>query len=259
MTFPFRWHGPADGPVLVLANSLGATAWSWHHQVAAFASDHRVLTFELPGHFGGHDEQSPFTFDSLVDDTAALLDAEGVTGARWCGVSLGGALGVALAARHPRLVADLVVVNAPIRQPSREFWMRRAETVEEHGLAEIAAGVGERWFTAEPSRPDDADEAARILAALPVTGYANACRAIADLDVTADCALVAARTLVVSSSSDQAVSPENSTEIVARIRGAQLHPVLDVGHMLPLEQPEVLQPILEEFFAHANSRTEASA
>lgn len=255
MILPFTWHGAQEAPVLVLGNSLGASAWSWHHQVTACADRFRVLTFELPGHFGEAEEQVPFTFDSLVDDTAALLEAEGVTHARYCGVSLGGAIGIALAARYPHLVSDLVVVNAPIRQPSRQFWLDRADAVEANGLAEIAASARHRWFAAPDADSADIAQAERILAGLPAGGYANACRALADLDVTEDCAKVTARTLVVSSSSDLAVDPDNSTEITSRVRGAQLHPVLDAGHMLPLEQPELLQPLLEHFFAAQTERS----
>lgn len=257
MMLPFQWHGPQDAPVVVFGNSLGATGWSWHHQLSALSSDYRVLTFELPGHFGSDDEQVPFTFDALVGQVAALLVSQNVAGALFCGVSLGGSLGIALAARHPALVDALVVVNAPIRQPSRQFWIDRGDAVGSNGLAGIAAGVGERWFASgEPS--DDTAEASRIVATLPVAGYANACRAIAALDVTADCARVAVPTLVVSSSADRAVSPENSAEIAGLIRGAQLRTVDCAGHMLPLEQPELFQPILEGFLDRAG-RQEASA
>lgn len=248
-SLPRTWHGPADGDVVVLANSLGTTQRMWDGLLAELGPDLRVLTYDLPGHTGGTTE--PFTFDDLVVGSLEVLDSEDVRAATLVGVSLGGALGVEIAARRPDLVARLVLVNTPIRQASKEFWLDRADVVERDGLAGLAAGLRERWF---PAGGAAADAVVADFAALDPAGYAAACRALADLDVTAAASAVTVPTLVVSARDDASVAPANSDELAALIPGAVLEPVAEGGHLLPVTRPDLLARLLALSPSHPRDR-----
>jgi 3-oxoadipate enol-lactonase len=253
---PYTWHGPVDSavPVIVLGNSLGTLQSMWSAQVAHLASRFRVLTFDLSGHAR---DDGAFTFDDLVASTAALLESVGAREVLYCGVSLGGALGVALAARYPPLVSSLVVVNAPIVQSSASFWIERADTVEREGLAALADSLRSRWFTpgvsASVAEPLVAD-----FRALPVAGYAQSCRALAELDLVADAAAVRASTIVVSGSADIAVDAANSRAFADTVPGADLRVVEGAPHMLPVERPEELNRILDGAILALESRVKES-
>lgn len=241
---PRTWHGPEAGEVVVFANSLGTVQGMWDAQVSALAGSFRLLTFDLPGHVPGPVE--PFTFDDMVTRTIEVLDSERVRGATLVGVSLGGALGIAVAARRPDLVGRLIAVNTPIRQASKDFWTDRAATVEREGLAGLVAGLRERWF---PESSAASEVVVGQFAALDPGGYAAACRALADLEVTAAAAAVAAPTLVVSARDDPSVPPANSDELAATIPGAVLWPVIAGGHLLPVTRPGILTRLIEAFTA----------
>ena len=236
---PRTWHGPVDGDVLVLANSLGTTQRMWDGLLAELAPDVRVLTYDLPGHTGGTTE--PFTFDDLVVGSLEVLDSEDVRAATLVGVSLGGALGVEIAARRPDLVSRLVLVNTPVRQASKDFWLDRADAVERDGLAGLAAGLPERWF---PAGGAAADAIVAQFAALDPRGYAAACRALAELEVTAAARTVSVPTLVVSAEDDASVPPANSVELAALIPNAVLESVPQGGHLLPVTRPDLLADLL---------------
>jgi len=246
---PRTWHGPADGDVVVLANSLGTTQRMWDGLLAELGPDVRVLTYDLPGHTG--DTTEPFTFDDLVVGSIEVLDSEDVRAATLVGVSLGGALGVEIAARRPDLVSRLVLVNTPIRQASRGFWLDRADAVERDGLAGLAAGLPERWF---PQGGPAADAVVAQFAALEPAGYAAACRALADLDVTAAASAVAVPTLVVSARDDSSVAPASSDELATLIPGAVLESVPEGGHLLPVTRPDLLARLLALSPAHPRDR-----
>lgn len=240
---PHTWHGPADAPQLVLGNSFGTTQRMWDPLRRALGDGFRVLTFDLPGH--REVESAEFTFDDLVDRSAETLRAAGVSAAAYCGVSLGGALGVALAARHPGLLSRLVVVNAPVRQSSAQFWLDRAAVAERDGLEPFVATLAERWF---PADVDPAVVAPLVadLRGIPAFGYAQACRALALLDVTADAPRVSVPTTVVRGDADVAVPAENARELARTIPGAELHIFPGAAHLLPVDAAEELATLLTD-------------
>ncbi len=241
MDLPRSWRGAASGPVIVLGNSLGTLQDSWLEVVAAIGDRARILTFDLPGHTRVEDRA--FGFDDVATSAAAMLDAEGVRDALWCGVSLGGALGVAVAASRPDLVGGLVMVNSPIRQSSPDFWRARADTVERDGLAALADDLATRWLTpaAEPSR------IAGIVAtfrALPAAGYAQMCRALADLELAEDATRIDAPALVVNGTADVAVSPDQAEEYGRLLPNADRLAIEGAPHLLPIECASELARLL---------------
>ena len=86
--------GPADAPVLVLGNSLGTSAAVWDNQVPDFLAGFRLLRYELPGHGGSPAAPGPYTVGGLATGVLALLDSLGVERAAYCGISLGGMIGM---------------------------------------------------------------------------------------------------------------------------------------------------------------------
>src|SRR4051794_41945540 len=69
--------GPADAPVVLLSNSLGATRAMWDPQVPVLAERYRVVTYDTRGHGTSPAPAGPYTLDDLVDDALALLDRLG--------------------------------------------------------------------------------------------------------------------------------------------------------------------------------------
>jgi 3-oxoadipate enol-lactonase len=241
---PRTWHGDAGASrTLVLLNSMGTVQAMWDEQIAALGRDHRILTLDLRGHVAGFTDA--FGFEDFVTDTVRVLDQEDVRGATLVGVSLGGALALAVAAARPEMAGRLVLVNTPIRQSSKQFWADRADVVERDGLADIAAGMAGRWFPPDAGAP--AQAVIDDFLALPVAGYAAACRALADLDVTDQADTVRLPTLVVSARDDAAVDPANSDELARRLPAATLWPVASGGHLLPVGRPEVLHQVISAY------------
>ena len=101
-------------PSRVFLHGLGWTSAAvFAHIVAQPAlAGHRSLLIDLPGH-GLSDRPARFgyTLDDHAAAVAALLDAERLRGRR-VGHSMGGSIGIVLAARRPDLVARLVVAEA---------------------------------------------------------------------------------------------------------------------------------------------------
>jgi len=115
-------------PVVVIPGVQGR--WEWMRPaIDALAQRCRVITFSLA------DEPScgaPFDvthgFWNYVEQVRAALDAVGVRQAAICGVSYGGLIAAAFAARYPERASSLVLVSAlpPSWQPDRRvrFYLR---------------------------------------------------------------------------------------------------------------------------------------
>ncbi|GAA0421041.1 alpha/beta hydrolase [Acrocarpospora corrugata] len=120
--------GPRDAPTVVLLHGVGTSGWMWTKQVAALATEMRVLVPDLPGH--GKSNTHPWV--SIADTARLIADeiASRAPGGRAhvVGLSLGGYVGVQLAATTPDAVIGATVsgVNVlPLPNPGRLRLMGR--------------------------------------------------------------------------------------------------------------------------------------
>src|SRR4051794_38391709 len=94
MSLHYRLDGPDGAPVLVLGSSLGTTGAMWDAQVPAFSRHFRMLRYDTRGHGGSPVPDGPYTMDELGADVLALLDRLGIERASFCGLSIGGVIGM---------------------------------------------------------------------------------------------------------------------------------------------------------------------
>jgi pimeloyl-ACP methyl ester carboxylesterase len=106
----FEARGPVDAPVLVLLHGTRRTRAMWRHQLDGLSDTFRVLAVDLPGHGALADVR--FRLGDATDLVSAVIDAAAGGRAIVVGQSLGGYVGMDLAARRPDQVAGLVLANA---------------------------------------------------------------------------------------------------------------------------------------------------
>ena len=238
MTLAYRLDGPEDAPVLVLSPSLGTTTSMWEAQLDAFTASFRVLRHDHPGHGASPPPDGPVSVETIALGVLELLDELGVAQASFCGLSLGGMVGMWLggnaADRIDRLV--LCCTGASIGTP--EGYRERAEMVRREGVGVTVAGATERWFT--PAFRDSA-AARRLLEQLTtisVEGYAACCEAVGNFDFHGDLQRIAPPTLVVSGEDDPVIRPSAGAELAAGIRDATLATIPAAAHLANVEQPD---------------------
>ncbi|MEV6103507.1 alpha/beta hydrolase [Streptomyces sp. NPDC051940] len=154
-----RWAElPGAEPARVYLAGLGASAAPYWAGAAAHPRlvGRRSLLVDPLG-FGISDRPAGFdyTLEGHADALAAALRAAGVSGAEVVGHSMGGALAIVLAARHPGLVSRLLVVdgNLDARRPERGgvgSWGIASYSEEEFvrggGWEEFAELAGSEWW-----------------------------------------------------------------------------------------------------------------
>jgi 3-oxoadipate enol-lactonase len=226
--------GPSGAPVLVLGNSLGTTRELWEPNLAALSERFRVLRYEHRGHGGSPAPPGPYTIAELGGDVLALLDDYEVQDALYCGVSLGGMVGMWLAANAPRRIRALALCCTSARLPPAQLWRDRAAAVRSGGMASISRQVVGRWFTPgyQTAHPGTV---ARFVATFErdvvPEGYAGCCDALADMDLRPLLPGITAPALVIAGAEDPATPPWHGATIAAAIPGARLRVIRGAAHL----------------------------
>lgn len=229
-----RMSGPSGAPVLVLGNSLGTTMELWEPQLDVLGRRFRLLRYEHRGHGGSPAPPGPYAISDLGADVLALLDEFEVATAYYAGISLGGMVGMWLAANTPdRIEALAVCCTSAYLQPA-QLWVDRAAAVRSAGLASVSRQIVGRWFTAayEAAHPATV---ARFVTTLEQDvapeGYAGCCDAIAALDLRPQLASITAPTLVVAGAEDPATPPWHGAVIASAVPGARLRVIRGASHL----------------------------
>lgn len=232
--------GAGDGaPVLVLGNSLGTSRAVWDRQAGLLRRHFALLRYELPGHDGASAPPGPYSIEQLGTALVAVLDGYGIDRVAYCGVSLGGMIGMWLAATHPGRVSALGLVCTSAYLPPAQGWLTRAAQVRSHGMASISAASVGRWFTPAftAAQPEVAAAFAADLERIDVDGYAGCCAAIADMDLRDRLGAITAATLVISGAEDPATPPDHGARIASRIGRSRLMVVRRVSHLANVAAP----------------------
>src|SRR5215203_6172649 len=149
-------HGPADASVLLLGGSLGTTLAMWDGQTP-LGQRLSTVRYEHRGHGRSPAPPGPYEIADLGRDVIALMDRLELQRASHCGVSLGGMVGMWLAANAPERVDRLILICTSAHMPPAWAWAERAATVRRSdGTEAIADAVVERWLTPgfAAARPD---------------------------------------------------------------------------------------------------------
>lgn len=242
----YRIDGPAEGPLVIFANSLGTDLRLWDALLPLLPPHLRLLRHDKRGH-GLSDAGEAVTVQDLAGDALALIEAAGGGPAVFVGLSIGGQIGMAAALARPDLVRALVISNSAARLGTAESWQARIDAVRAGGIAAIAPAVMERWFApAFRARPELALWR-NMLERTPAEGYVAACAALAASDLTGTVGALQLPVLVLAGSEDGASPPDLVRATAGLIPGAEFRCLSGVGHLPCVEDPEAFAALLTPF------------
>jgi 3-oxoadipate enol-lactonase len=239
--------GERDKPMLVMSSSLGTTRAMWESQ-HALQSECSLLLYDHRGHGASPSPAGPYTIEELGADVIAMLDGLGATTVSFCGLSLGGLVGLWLASHHPQRINRLVVMCALARLEPVSRYAERAVAARSLGMASIATDVVSRWFTtrfAEQNR-GLVDAFTTTLAGLSAEGYAGCCEAIASTDLRRNISRIDAPTLLIAGAEDPIVPPAAAVMFGSSFREAIVAVVPDAAHLANVQQPEMVNRLVLE-------------
>lgn len=241
----YRIDGPADGPVVVFANSLGTDLRLWDALLEEMPGI-RAVRFDKRGH-GLSDEGGGYGIDDLADDAAALIEHLGLRQVIFVGLSIGGMIAQSIAVRRPDLIRAVVLSNTAVRMGTAQSWADRIGAVRSSGLEAIADVIMERWFAPVfRARPELAAWRNMVVRTSP-TGYVAACEALAAADLSAQTAGIALPVMVIAGDQDGSSPAELVKATADLIPDAAFHVIPDAGHLPCTEQPVAYAALLSKF------------
>jgi 3-oxoadipate enol-lactonase len=232
----YALEGQSGTSVLVFSNSLGANYSMWDPQAHEFRKKLRVLRYDTRGHGQSAPTPGPYSIELLAKDVIAMLDALDLDRVHFCGLSMGGMIGMWLALNAPERLHKLVLSNTAAKIGTSEGWNARIEAVQKNGMKSVATAILERWFT--PAFRQKAPETmANILKMLEETnrdGYVACCAAVRDFDCSEQLNNIRTPTLVIAGAHDRATPPDGGRFLAQQIPGAR-YVELNAAHLSNIE------------------------
>lgn len=249
-------EGPRDAPALLLSNSLGSTWAMWEPQMPAFRERFRVVRYDHRGHGTSPVPPGPYDIADLGADVLALLDRIDVERAHVCGLSLGGMVGMWLAAHAPHRVDRLVLCCTSPRFEPAAAWAERASLVRAQGTEAVAGTVVGRWFTPAfaSAHPQIVEEMRAMISGTPAEGYADCCGVVERADLRACLPAIRAATLAIAGAEDPAAPPAESETIARGIPDCRIEVVEHAAHLANVERAERVTDLIVAHLLHAPTK-----
>jgi 3-oxoadipate enol-lactonase/4-carboxymuconolactone decarboxylase len=252
----YRLDGADDRPVLVLVHSLGLDHGMWNPQASDLARHFRVLCYDIRGHGASSTTPSDYTIEQLGRDALALADVLGIERFAFCGLSIGGMIGLWLARNAPARLTAAVLANTSAH-PGSERMEARRQAVMTGGMPAVADAVMNRFFSPHvlSTNSEVVATARRTLLGTDPVGYAGCCAAIRDFDFTSSLAEITVPILIVGSEVETSLpwNPHGDT-LTRGIPGARVV-LLPTAHVSNLEAPRAFLAALYDFLLPADSDT----
>lgn len=252
-----RLRREGEGEPLVLIHGVGMDLAMWDPVVAHLAPDRSVIRYDMQGHGGSAKPQGPYRLADFVTQLETLLDDLGVETTDLVGFSMGALVAQGFALAFPARVRRLVLLNGVFdRSPAERAAIeaRVGEVLKGGYAASIEAAI-DRWFT-----PGFRSRRPEILAAvrermrandLPAYAAAYAVFGTADRELAERIHRLAMPVLVATGAEDQRSTAAMAEALAAKLPEGRCHLIPGQRHLTPLEIPEELAMLIEDFLAEA--------
>ena len=244
-----------NGPPILFSHGLLMSGRMFDAQVAALRAHYRCIRWDHRGQGRSADvDGRVITIEQVTDDALALIRALGLPPVHFVGLSMGGFVGMRLAARHPELIRSLTLLDTSADAEP-------AENVPRYRLLNtITRWIRLRWVVGRVMPimfgrtflTDPAKAAARAHWRDQLVGNRRsiyrAVNGVVEREAVAhELANVRCPTLVLVGEEDVATVPAKAERIRDLIPGAELVRIPGAGHSSTVEQPEAVTAVMTRF------------
>ncbi|MEO6341468.1 MAG: alpha/beta fold hydrolase [Caulobacteraceae bacterium] len=234
-----RVEGPGDAPVVLLSHSLGGSLELWREVAPMLAERFKVVRYDARGHGASGAPDGEYSVEMMARDALAILDSVGAAKAHFVGLSMGGMIGMWLAAHDGARIDRLVLANTTAHIPATEMlngWIVKAKA---EGVDGLAPPIITGWLSAgfKDTNPERTAELVEAMRAMTVPGFTGAVAVLRDSDRRPDLPLIKAPTLVIAGIEDGPRGEGAAQALADGIAGATRANLPAAAHLSPVENP----------------------
>ena len=247
-----------SGPPILFSHGLLWSGEMFSAQIKALRTSHRCICYDHRGQGQSPPSPTPFDMETLFDDAVALIEKLELGPVHFVGLSMGGFVGMRLAARRPEYIKSLVLIEtAADPEP-------RLNIPKYKALALLASLLGYRMlvppimkimfgtaFRQDPQRAELRRKMEDHLASLrPAETQAALRSVIRRRSIEQELASIQTPTLVLHGSEDTAIRLPRAQKMAEAIPGARLVLIPRARHTSTVEEPEAVTAALAAFYQH---------
>ena len=256
------------GTPIVFAHEFSGDIWSWEKQIQHFSRHHRCIAFNARGYPPSEvpASLSRYSHKHAVDDVAIVMRHLGVSKAHIIGCSMGSRTTLDFGLTYPRMALSLTMIGIGSGGDPRNqaAFLReteaRARLYEQGGLAIVLKGLSKAANRVRLKRknPRAFEDFRRRFMQHSAQGCASIIRRVQGRRVSLFSMEKPLRALKVPAHvivGDEDPGAINSGLFMKEISPAvQLSIVPATGHLVNLEEPDLLHRLTEDFFALVESK-----
>ena len=240
---------------VALLHSLAMDHTFWNPVIAALPASVDVIAIDARGHGRSDKPQGPYTVELFADDLAQVFAHAGWTSAVVAGASMGGSVTLAFAARHPRLVDGLALIDttACYGDAAIVAWEERGQKALDGGMSALTGFQEQRWFS-DPFRQANPDLVAQSIAVFlknDAVPYMETCRMLGTCDTRDALPAFDFPVAIVVGEEDYATPIAMAEAMHTAIPGATLNIIDNARHYTPIEVPEIIAGTIVEVLDRA--------
>lgn len=250
---------------VVFAHGLLLDQHMFDAQRQALEGRYRVIAYDHRGQGDSAPAAGGYDMDSLTEDAVDLIRGTQSAPCHFIGLSMGGFVGMRLAARYPELVRSLTLLNTsampdPLLKRIRFRAMQAFVSVFGPAplLPQVLPVMFGRSFRNDPARRAELERWIHHVQSLPrrITGPVGG--VIGRKSVLDELKYIRCPTLVLTGDEDRTTPPAEAERIVTHIAGARLVKLAACGHTSTIEAPAPVSQAVSEFLASVDA-VEAAA
>ncbi len=253
-----HYEAYGDGAeTIVFSHGFLMTLAMFQAQIDVFKDRFRCIAYDHRGHGRSQAAEDGYEMDNLVADAAALIEVLSPdTPVHFVGMSTGGYVGVRLGICRPELLKSLVLIDTDavatgpddLRQYNLMLFIFRYlgyRLVLGRAMSKL---FGEK-FLQDPARKYQVESWRKIITNHNRLALYKFGKGIFYRESVADkIESITTPTAVIVGEKDIATPLVLSQQMVNAIPGAQLHIIPDSGHTSPVEEPEAVTAVMQQFY-----------
>jgi 3-oxoadipate enol-lactonase len=246
-----------DGLPVILLHGFPLSRKMWDAQIKAWSQNCRVIAPDFRGFGDSPIAPAEFSMAGCAQDLRDLLESVGIQkDLALLGLSMGGYVCFEFVRRYQDMLRGLILVGtqpAGDSDTARQARCETAEFVRCEGSSALAERLIPRFLgkTTLANKPEVVETVRALIQSNSPEAIAQACYGLASRrDSTSLLSEIKIPALIVAGSEDALIPSAQAETMHREIRDSQLVVVERCGHLINLEQPDVLDQVVTNFLKH---------